>query len=817
MKLQKIPMIRRVLPCIALFALSLGALAASEMPSRELPMREAGIVTFRAPSLAATQSFTLATPLEKSLAAPSEPSGGRVRVATVRGLPKSAPVEQWVAIAGGFVARFDASSLDAEGLRVRLDLSGLTEAIEVRVQGADGQVVPMTVQPGRDSAWTPWTAGSAQAVEVFSRNPQKVAVGAILHFTESPLAKMAGSCTVPTMCTTNDSALDAAIVQRKKSMMRISFVEGGSGFICTATLINTDKFPAGYVLTANHCINNADAAATITSLWFYELSGCDAASATAPGQAQVGTPMQLVFTNANVDSTLLLMNGAPPAGATYAGWNASRMSTGTSVVSLSHPTGDTARLALGSVSQELRIVGRPLDMYGVRFTRGIIQGGSSGSGVFTLTNGSLQLRGVLSGTTIRHAGGMSCTNLDEEALYGRFDMFHPEIDQYIRNAPQAADDAPNRPQDLFNASVDAAGSDQPLNLRSAPIALDGRRIDYAGDLDTYRFTLSAPAVVSAWTEGPNIDTVGAILDSRGVSLESEDDAQAGDNHFGITRRLEAGTYFVQVGHFEPNGTGSYNLRIRADNVEAINHTALWWNPNEPGWGLNVNHQGNKVFATLFTYDATGPMWLVMSDSTLQSDGAYQGTLYRTTGPAFNAVPFSGVTTTAVGTMRVAFSGSNSATLTYTFNGTQVTKSLSRQAFGTVAECTWSAFDRSYSRNLQDLWFNAQEPGWGVNITHQGDKLFATLFTYDASGRATWLVMSEGVLGSTGAFSGPLYRTAGPVFNASPWVAATTTQVGTLTFAPSTGNAATLTYAFNGVTVTKQVTRQTFGNVKPLCE
>ena len=811
-------MIRRLIAWASVFAvIPLGAQAASQMPSREAPMREAAIVTFRAPSLPLTQSVSLEAPLSKSVPASAQRVNGPLRVADVRALPKAASVEQWVAIPGGFVARFDASSALAEGLRVRLDLAELTDSVEVRVQGADGVIVPMEVQPGRESAWTPWSEGSSQVVEVFSRAPQKISVGAILHFTESPLAKAAGSCTVPTMCTTGDSSLDAAIAQRKKSMMRITFVEDGGGFLCTATLINTERFPLGFVLTANPCIDHVDSAATITSLWFYELSGCDASSPEAPGKVQVAGGMQLVFTNPNVDSTLLLMPGTPPAGATYAGWNAARLSNGTSIVSLSHPTGDTARLALGNTSQELRIVGHPIDMYGVRFTRGIIQGGSRGSGLFTLANGSLQLRGVLSGTTIRHAGGMSCTNLDEDALYGRFDMFHAEIDQYIRNATQAADDAPNRPQDLFNTPIDAAGADQALNLRSTPIAFDGKRIDYAGDLDTYRFILTAPAVVSAWTEGPNIDTVGALLDSRGVLLDSDDDAQAADNHFGITKRLEAGTYYVQVGHFEPAGTGTYNLRIRADAVEAVNHTALWWNAAESGWGLNVNHQGNKVFATLFTYDATGPMWLVMSDSSLTSDGAYQGTLFRTTGTT-NAAPLPNVfTATSVGTMRIAFSGTNSASLTYTFNGTQVSKSLTRQAFGTIAECSWSAFDRSYADNYQDLWYNASEPGWGVNITHQDDKLFATLFTYDASGRATWFVMSDGGRLANGNFAGPLYRTSGPVFNASPWVAATATQVGTMGFTPSNGNAATLSYTLNGITVSKQVTRQTFANLKPLCD
>ena len=32
-----------------------------------------------------------------------------------------------------------------------------------------------------------------------------------------------------------------------------------------------------------------------------------------------------------------------------------------------------------------------------------------------------------------------------------------------------------------------------------------------------------------------------------------------------------------------------------------------------------------------------------------------------------------------------------------------------------------------------------------------------------------------------------------------------------------GNSATLTYSYNGVTVTKQIQRQVFGAVRPACE
>lgn len=766
----------------------------------------------------ARQAITLAAPLEKAAALQEEP-GGRLRVATVRALPKSERVREWNSVANAFVAQFDAASASAEGLRVQLDVSKISHAIEVRVKGSDGRVEVLTVHPGRASAWTPWTEGELQTVEITSAAPQPIEVIALLHFTHSPFAKVAGSCTVPVSCSTSNAALDAAIAQAKRSVMKIQFVEGGGGFVCSATLIDTPRRPAPYVLTANHCIGYPDVAPTINSFWFYENSACDTASFPAAGMIQLNGGMEFVFGNHNVDSTLMLMSQPPPANAVYTEIDAQRIPAGTQITSISHPSGDTARLALGAVEQELRLVGRPQDMYAVRFTRGIIEGGSSGSGIFTLAGSRLNLRGVLSASTIRNGGGMSCSNVDEYALYGRMEIFHPQMEQYIRTAAQAADDAPNRHLDVVPASGELALDQRP----GQQISLDNRRLDYAGDLDLYRFVLSAPAVVSAWTEGnngANLDTVGNILDADGANVEANDDEQVRDNHFGLSTRLEAGTYYVQVGHFDARGTGSYNLRIRADAVDERNHTALWWNPAEPGWGLNVNHQGNKVFATLFTYDTGGqPTWLVMSDGARQADGTYEGTLYRATGPAFNASPFGAVSLSAAGTMRLGFFGENAVTLIYTFNGVQVTKQLSRQEFGPVASCTWSAFDRSFSANYQDLWYNPSEPGWGVNITHQGSTVFATLFTYDASGRDVWLVMSNGANTGTG-FSGPLYRTSGPAFNASPWTPATNTQVGTMTFDPPSLDdpvpTATLTYTFNGVTVSKRVQRQVFGSLRPDC-
>src|SRR5690606_4666951 len=90
----------------------------------------------------------------------------------------------------------------------------------------------------------------------------------------------------------------------------------------------------------------------------------------------------------------------------------------------------------------------------------------------------------------------------------------------------------------------------------------------------------------------------------------------------------------------------------------VNYQDLWWNPEEPGWGLGLAHQGNTIFATLFTYDAGGdPLWLIMSAGLPQPDGSFAGVLFRTRGSPFDApqpAPITNEDITIVGTMTLRF-------------------------------------------------------------------------------------------------------------------------------------------------------------------
>ena len=262
-------------------------------------------------------------------------------------------------------------------------------------------------------------------------------------------------------------------------------------------------------------------------------------------------------------------------------------------------------------------------------------------------------------------------------------------------------------------------------------------------------------------------------------------------------------------------------------VSSTNYTALWWNAAESGWGLNVNQQGDILFATLFDYDLDGtPMWLFMSNGARQGTGdTFSGALYRAVGPPFNANPFTAIgagNLTQVGTMTIAFATAGTGQLTYSVNGITVTKQIVKQVFGSrPAVCQETTADRAPLVNYTDLWWaGPQESGWGVNVTHQDDVLFATLFTYDASGKGMWPFMSAGRKQADGSYTGDLFLgTHASAFNAQPFVPINSSNfrtVGTMRFQFTSGTAGTLTYSVDGVTVTKTISRQVFSSPTPAC-
>ena len=130
--------------------------------------------------------------------------------------------------------------------------------------------------------------------------------------------------------------------------------------------------------------------------------------------------------------------------------------------------------------------------------------------------------------------------------------------------------------------------------------------------------------------------------------------------------------------------------------------------------------------------------------------------------------------------------------------------------------TSSTIANTFISEMTDLWWNANESGWGVTITHQGEIAFLTFFVYGADNKPVWYT-GQATYTTTNSqgqavFSGPVYQTSGPwlggvFFNPN---SVGVRQVGTLTLTAYVSSA-TLLYIIDGVPVVKSITRQTFRN------
>jgi hypothetical protein len=231
-----------------------------------------------------------------------------------------------------------------------------------------------------------------------------------------------------------------------------------------------------------------------------------------------------------------------------------------------------------------------------------------------------------------------------------------------------------------------------------------------------------------------------------------------------------------------------------------------------------------IFATWFTYDLEGKPWWLSMTASRTSDYTYAGIFYQTTGPAFSASSFepSLVVASAVGQGSLTFTDANTAMFRYEVDGVSQTKTVTRQIFGrSPPTCAFGVVNNlAQLNNYQDMWWASppgSESGWGINITHQDDTLFATWFTYGWDESPTWMSMTATKM-STGVYAGALYQTTGPAYDAVPFNPAKVMRypIGSATFTFADGNSAIFAYTVNGISRSKQITRQVFRTPGTAC-
>ncbi len=473
-----------LIACIPLAGFAAGPVDSSAVrhaPGEFAKTQPAAVEVWRVPSSSVSKAarITYAAPHPEEIQAlhrrNADGAFKRVQIGLARALAPEgqALAAQWTEAGGGDrVAQVEVRSEGAAALRVGLDVAGLDPAIELRFGGSRSPERPRastTVAEaqrllGDDGLyWTPSTDGEVQRIEVIvpagAAAPASLSLLRLSHEivdSRTPYRlpqKMgeSGACNVDVVCRLNELGPNFANARHAVAHMR--FVVGSSTFICTGTLV-ADNDPATQVAlfhSANHCFSSNTSlppvasqiqavANTLNTFWNYEATTCN--GNVSAMQTQLAGGATYLGSDHRTDGMLLRLNQSAPAIAFFAGWNAQPLSSNSAVTAIHHPSGDARMVSTGQKLSE------DADNHEVGWLSGTTEGGSSGSGLFTIAaSGAYELRGGLYG------GAASCANTGNLGNAGNRDYYSRLDKDFAWMAPWLAP----RP-DLFANGFEAAAA-----------------------------------------------------------------------------------------------------------------------------------------------------------------------------------------------------------------------------------------------------------------------------------------------------------------------------------------------------------------------
>lgn len=498
---------------MAFLALLLGTLAAcggggsdspllpAATPVQTAPLRvEALVQQTGAPDLAniKTRSVQLPIPaatqmhlgkLLQTQDASQDDSGAHL-VGAARGLEGATTADELAAqlkwnktASGAMVAALSVSAEGAHGLRLGLLVTAMPGSAAVRVYSqqhpdtvleVSGQTILQTLernQAGGDRSdaartwWTPELGEAEQTVEFelpAGTDPRamRVAIPTVSHIFEDFTLPQAGEIDAQTQAA-NTCNLDAncydMLAQQRNAVARMLYTKGGSTYACTGTLVN-DIGSTGtpYFLSANHCISTQSVASTLQTDWFYRSASCKSGALFAQSTRRL-SGATLLYASEATDTSFMRLNDAPPAGVTFAGWDASPVAVGTAVAGLHHPDADFLKISFGEMAglADCRNTGGPNiqcsaasgSYYVVAWSQGTTEGGSSGSALFR--------NGLVVGTLYGGPATATCKVGEAAGIYGRFDIAYANGLKRWLSAPPVSTSGRNAVYRFFNQKTGA--------------------------------------------------------------------------------------------------------------------------------------------------------------------------------------------------------------------------------------------------------------------------------------------------------------------------------------------------------------------------
>ncbi len=465
----------RWMSCLPLAALAANAaaqiLAVPPADNRSSPFLKAEVTPSLLTSGGAAHVITLAPPaaaqlrLKQAAAASASPSSPRaaqngkgvpLRIGFPRDLPDGErplylSAMPWQQLPdGGRAVRIEVTSPGAAAIRLALETTVTDPDVSFRfAESAGAQRVygpyPANKVAASKTYWSPVLEGDTATLEIYlpaDVEPASVrlAIPQISHLVRAGMNLLkageptsdigdAHSCEVDLVCVSTPANL-----RQSKAVAKMVFTVAGSTFVCTGTLLN-DSIASNtpYFFTAAHCMTSQEAASNLFTYWFFDAVSCTSPpNRTVPPYKTLAGGAMLLGRSVDYDWALLRLNAAPPPGTIFSAWRAEPIAPSSSVTIVHHPEGDLKKVSQGIFTGDYTFSEGSV-FSEVRYTQGITEAGSSGSGLLTLApaGGFYELRGGL------YAGTSACFDLSQTDVYSRLDIALPLVAQYL------APDAPN--------------------------------------------------------------------------------------------------------------------------------------------------------------------------------------------------------------------------------------------------------------------------------------------------------------------------------------------------------------------------------------
>ncbi len=434
---------------------------------------------------------------------------------------------------------------DAIGVRVHFSEFDLPDGAQVSVAGDDEPQGPASYGRGplgRAEFWSPTVSGDRVLIELHlpsgvGREPV-LAINSLNYvYREGPSVE-AGGVAALLPCEVDVSCANVPASARD-SVGRLSFIRNDGSYVCTGALLN-DSDPntyAGYLLTANHCIDTQAVANTLEVTWFYQTNSCNGTLPSSFPKSHGGTLLRAASTNVS-DFAFIRLADDPSDGQRFSGWSAASPIIPNTVFGIHHPGGSYKRFSGGFLpTLAFSPCTFALSNYlYLHWTSGTTEGGSSGSPLF---DSNWRIVGQCYGA----CGSIGCNNRDQwSAVYGRFDVTYPYISSYLTSVT---------PDDAYepNDSVTQARALEP-----------GRHALRLVDFDDYfRVNISESSVLTvvASFDANDMDLDLELLSTTGELLQSSTTTSSRER---ISLERAAGDYIVRV--LKAHGWGGdYDLTI----------------------------------------------------------------------------------------------------------------------------------------------------------------------------------------------------------------------------------------------------------------